>query len=171
MSDTIYLGIDNGLLGAVAALHPDGRVEFHDTPYVEVERKTKSAGKAQRKEYDAAQMVIILRQYAGAFVALERPMVMPSQQINTALSVGIGGGLWQGILSALLLPHEIVPPATWKAAMYRGSGLSTSDKNASRILAARLFPQAAEQLKRVKDDGRAEALLLAEWGRRRHAGG
>jgi len=38
------------------------------------------------------------------------------------------------------------------------------NKNASREVAQALFPSVS--LKRVKDDGRAEALLIAEYGRR-----
>ena len=41
---------------------------------------------------------------------------------------------------------------------------SGSDKNASIVLASRLFPSAS--LARKKDDGRAEALLIAEWAHR-----
>ena len=40
------------------------------------------------------------------------------------------------------------------------------DKDASRLRAIQLFPVVANRLDRKKDDGRAEALLLAEYGRR-----
>jgi hypothetical protein len=44
-------------------------------------------------------------------------------------------------------------------------GLLNSSKGASREKAVNLFPSVESRLTRVKDDGRAEALLLAHYGR------
>jgi crossover junction endodeoxyribonuclease RuvC len=62
------------------------------------------------------------------------------------------------ILAVLGVPHDIVQPASWKrrAGIPPGAG-----KGCSIATACRLLPAAAPQLTRVKDDGRAEALLLA----------
>ncbi|MDO8605136.1 MAG: hypothetical protein Q7R40_01240, partial [Phaeospirillum sp.] len=59
------------------------------------------------------------------------------------------------------------PPGVWK----RTLGLLKADKAASRARAVELYPEVAGRLTRVKDHGRAEALLLAEWLRRSRAGG
>jgi hypothetical protein len=40
----------------------------------------------------------------------------------------------------------------------------STDKNASRALASQYFPDAADQWKLAKQDGRAEAALIAYWG-------
>jgi crossover junction endodeoxyribonuclease RuvC len=40
----------------------------------------------------------------------------------------------------------------------------SSDKEHSRQLANRLFPSLADRLNRKKDDGSAEALLIAKYG-------
>lgn len=50
----------------------------------------------------------------------------------------------------------LVRPATWKSAL----GLS-SDMQESLTMARDLFPGATDMLARVRDDGRAEALLLS----------
>ena len=42
----------------------------------------------------------------------------------------------------------------------------TKDKDSSRARALELWPERAELFKRKKDADRAEAALLAEWGRR-----
>ena len=53
----------------------------------------------------------------------------------------------------------------WK----KGLGLTDSSKayvdkkEASRLMALDLYPELADELKRKKDNGRAEALLLIEW--------
>ena len=50
-------------------------------------------------------------------------------------------------------------PASWK----KHFKLS-KDKGVSRATASQRFPQNAELFKRVKDDGRAEAALIALYG-------
>ncbi len=60
------------------------------------------------------------------------------------------------------LPIEFVSPRVWKKRM----GLTTADKETSRAMAIRMFPLLAKELARKGDDGRAEALLIAEYGRR-----
>lgn len=59
-------------------------------------------------------------------------------------------------------PVHFVTPSVWKAKM----GLLNSSKGASREIARTLYPSCAPSLSRVKDDGRAEALLLAHYGRK-----
>ena len=56
---------------------------------------------------------------------------------------------------------HLVRPRLWKEKL----GLN-SDKNLSLATARTLFPSAEYLLKRKKDDGRAEALLLVEYARR-----
>jgi len=75
-------------------------------------------------------------------------------------SMGHGLGLWEGIISALGLPYELVTPQKWKKAILIGVG---DGKGASIVRALQLFPQVAEELHRKKDHGRAEALLLAAY--------
>jgi crossover junction endodeoxyribonuclease RuvC len=59
----------------------------------------------------------------------------------------------------------LVTPGVWK----RHAGLIGKEKDASRELAARLYPQATLNLK--KHHGRADALLLARYGWDRHRQG
>ena len=64
-----------------------------------------------------------------------------------------------GVCSALRIPVSLVTPSKWK----RDMGL-TADKDQARARAAQLWPGAAKQFARKKDDGRAEAALIALWG-------
>ncbi|KAL4451807.1 hypothetical protein ABPG75_007469 [Micractinium tetrahymenae] len=75
-------------------------------------------------------------------------------------SLGFAMGLLNGLLAVAGIPYERVPATTWK----RGMGLHRSGKEGSIALAGHLLPAAADLLKRKKDHGRAEALLLAAWG-------
>ncbi len=84
---------------------------------------------------------------------------MPRQGIASAFQFGVGFGSVLSVLQALHISLEFVTPAVWK----RAYGLSR-DKHASLFKARLMFPTA--ELNLAKHDGRAEALLIAEYGRR-----
>lgn len=161
----VYVGIDPGLHGAVAAV--DRFSAFRgvwDAPTTIVKR-----GKKSRTVYEAPLMVHILRslqeKYEVQLVGMERVNAMPGQGVTSMFSMGHGFGLWEGIISALGLPLELTVPQVWKKKMLAGG--KGDDKQASIVRAMQLFPAAAPLLARKKDDGRAEALLIAEFFRRR----
>jgi crossover junction endodeoxyribonuclease RuvC len=97
-----------------------------------------------------------------AHAIVERVSAMPRQGIASAFTFGVGFGSILSVLQALHVPLELVTPAVWK----RSFGLS-SDKHASLHKARLLFPTA--ELHLAKHDGRAEALLLANYGLQRRA--
>ena len=68
-------------------------------------------------------------------------------------------GVVEGVLAALHIPVTYVAPATWTKAIGKAQG-----KDASRHRAMELFPEHQQLFKRVMDDGRAEASLIAVWG-------
>jgi hypothetical protein len=75
-----------------------------------------------------------------------------------AFSFGHTFGSILAVLAILGIAHDVVQPASWK----RRAGIpSGAPKAASIATALRLLPDAARTLARKKDDGRAEALLLA----------
>jgi crossover junction endodeoxyribonuclease RuvC len=63
-------------------------------------------------------------------------------------------------IAAHKLPMTLVTPAKWKSYL----GLN-KDKGLSRSLASQRWPAQADLFKRVKDDGRSEACLLALFGK------
>ena len=157
---TAFIGIDPGLDGAVAIISANGTIDIADTPTVNVGK-----GKKVRREHVPAQMVDILRPYlhCNPVAALENVHAMPRQGVRSMFSMGKGMGLWLGILAGLGIPYDLVQPTRWKAAMMDGQG---KEKDASRFRAQQLFSQLASELRRKKDHGRAEALLIAEYRRR-----
>ncbi len=160
------VGIDSGLTGAVAVVDDAGKfVVVHDAPTVEVKK-----GKGKRHLYVESAMAEILWdilgkgtvQSTGCRLVIENVHAMPKQSVVGMFGMGFGLGLWCGIIAALKIPHERVEPRVWKAAM----GLRGDDKGKSIMLASKMFPSAPLTLK--KHDGRAEAIILAEWLRRKH---
>jgi hypothetical protein len=61
------------------------------------------------------------------------------------------------------IPLQDVHSSTWKADVFRGA----SSKDDARVKASQLFPAVANKLTLKKNDGLAEALLIADYGRRR----
>ena len=166
----IYIGIDPGLDGAVGVIGEqagNGCPRVFDTPTLTIE------GEKSKRRYNTAAMAELLRPYVqnvaqfpdvqNALVILESVHSMPKQGVASSFCFGQGLGMWQGIIAALGLPLEMPSPQRWKKEIMADQG---RNKDASRFKAIQLFPTLATQLSRVKDDGRAEALLMAEYGRR-----
>jgi crossover junction endodeoxyribonuclease RuvC len=151
----ICIGIDPGLTGAVGRLN-NGRFEgVLDIPTV-----TKGTGSVKR-EVDPAGVAHILRTASsgsGEFVAvvLERVNAMPGQGVSSVFSLGDSFGSLRAVVAVLGIEMHYVSPVTWKKHFGLGS-----DKELSRALAVKLFPQAELHLKKHAD--RAEALLMARW--------
>ena len=151
----MIIGIDPGLGGAVSVLADDGTlVSMHDTPVL-----TLRTSRGSRQEYDLPALAALLAPYAGpqTHVLIEEAQAMPGQGTRSMFQVGLGMGVWLGILGALGMAHTRVRPGVWKKALRL-----TSDKEQARLRAMQLFPQA--DLRRKKDHGRSEALLLAWYG-------
>jgi crossover junction endodeoxyribonuclease RuvC len=154
----LFAGIDPGLSGAVGLVHEDGSF----AAVVDMPCTLTTTG---RRQVDPAALAEILRQHAPAFVLVERVGPRPKEGAVGAFSFGQTFGGILAVLATLNIPHDLVQPAAWK----RRAGIPPgADKRASVTTAKRLLPDAAGHLARVKDDGRAEALLLAlqAWERR-----
>jgi crossover junction endodeoxyribonuclease RuvC len=152
-----HIGIDPGLSGAIAIISDDSLKVF-DMPTMTVDRN----GKAKR-QVSANELADLLRSCAGndCHVYVERVSAMAGQGVTSVFSFGRSFGMIEGILAALKMPVTFVAPATWVKGVGRGPG-----KDASRARAMELFPMQQEFFKRVKDDGRADAALIAHWGRK-----
>jgi crossover junction endodeoxyribonuclease RuvC len=83
-----------------------------------------------------------------------------------AFAFGRSRGVVEGILGAVGIPATFIAPAAWKRAV----GLSLANKDAARSEAIRRWPTHAALFARVKDDGRAEAALIAVAGMMRQGG-
>jgi crossover junction endodeoxyribonuclease RuvC len=154
---SFIIGIDPGAAGAVAILEPDGSlVQVFDMPAVEVT----VGGKAKRR-VSQEMLAAELRLYNvhGTTAVVEQVGAMPGQGVSSMFAFGEAFGLAKGVLAGLGIPVQSVPPARWKRALGLNSG-----KDAARAKAAATWPQQAGEFKRVKDDGKAEAALIALWG-------
>jgi crossover junction endodeoxyribonuclease RuvC len=90
---------------------------------------------------------------------LEAVHAMPKQGVSSTFKFGMAFGSAITIIERFSKTVHMVTPQKWKKEMKL-----TSDKAQSMAMARELWPLAP--LHRAKDNGRAEALLLAEWYRR-----
>jgi crossover junction endodeoxyribonuclease RuvC len=154
----MILGIDPGASGALAWIDDAGMLlAVEDMPAMDV-----SVGGKMRRRVSAPMLAALIRETMPTRAYVERVAAMPGQGTASMFSFGFSAGLVDGVLAGLNIPVTYVHPAVWKKA----AGLS-ADKGTARYRAAQLFPEQAAKFARVKDDGRAEAALIAQFGRPR----
>lgn len=136
---TTILGIDPGQHGAIAMVCPS--VDVWDMPAT---------------PHDLATLLRTFDPNTTR-VYLEAVHSMPGQGVASTFKFGKGFGEILGVLAALDLRHELVTPMKWKTAM----GLKGKEKAASKRLAQQLYGKVA------RNEGTAEALLIATWGMKR----
>ena len=158
----IVIGIDIGLTGALGMLdHRGGAARIADMPVMA--RQGKAA--YVKNQVNAAGLVELLRDWTNPYdlneihVLIETPIAFPGQHVATTAAAFLTAGLVEGVVAARHYRHTLIAPKEWKKAL----GLSDS-KEQARARAIRLFPALADELKRVKDHNRAEALLIAKYG-------
>lgn len=147
-----FYGIDPGAKGALACINADGTLKFvEDLP---------------DNDEDWVGLLQYPTKLYHTFCALENVHALPGQSTVAGFTFGKNVGKAE-LLATLLSTIEdpmLVTPQKWK----KYFGLDR-DKHKSVELARELFPSASDLLK-VSKDGRAEALLIAEYARLNYEG-
>lgn len=157
---TLILGVDPGLSGAAAALDTtEWSVNVIDTPVLRLAR-----GGKNRNEIDYYGMVRFLQECGEIDHAfIERVQSMPGQGVSSTFAFGRSTGVVIGAVAAHMISITEVAPRKWQNAMDIPVG---AGKDAGRAMAMHLFPKQSDLFARVKDDGRADAVLIAVYGAR-----
>jgi len=154
-------GIDPGLTGASAVLASDGSlVAVDDLPVIR-------DGKLAWIDADALlSRLLEVRGGRPMRAIVERVHAMPRNGSQAAFSQGATLGSILATLQLARASIELVTPQSWKRAAgllpSRPEATDRERKSASLDRARLLFP--AAPLDRVKDHGRAEAILIARHG-------
>jgi len=156
----IIVGIDPGLSGAIASFNPDyNKVIVRDMPTVK--------GKTRGRDLDVEGLLdIAMYHHELDLIVMEKPVLArPGEGRGSIGKFGYTTGLTEGIYRGFNseCAFMLVSPQKWKAHF----GLIGEGKDASRGLAAVRFDD-YEMFKRKKDDGRAEAALMALYGYETH---
>ena len=143
----IICGIDPGITGAISHFI-DGRLdEVIDMPVL--------AGRV-----DGHQLEEMFGFIKPDFFYLEDTQPMPKNGSIASFKLGLNTGIVIGVVQAMHLPLIRVRPATWKRKM----GLIGKPKDAVRGVVVELYPDIADGVRRVKDQGRADAIMIGRYG-------
>ena len=177
----LVIGIDPGVSGAIACGSPPASVPPPTFPagaraasghplgeVVDMPVLRTMSGKRQKNLVDLQGLKEILEKWIRKkgpawemHCFLEEAQAMPGQGIVSTGSYMRGFGAIEGLLAGLGIPYTLVRPQVWKKVMMAGMD---KEKEASIVRAKQLWPSIA--LDRKKDHGRADALLIMEYGRR-----
>lgn len=149
------LGIDPGISGAAAIYNS---LTKEATAMTDLPLKPTKSGK---NEICISSFCFWLEQYTKdiEFAVIEQVHAMPGQGVTSMFRFGEALGILKGVVTSYMIPVFNVRPAVWKTQLRL-----TKDKEHSRNLALRLFPNSAADFAKKSDHGKAEAILLALYG-------
>ena len=102
-------------------------------------------------------------------VYLEKAQAMPTQGVRSMFNYGRHYGMLEGILLGASINYEAVAPQTWTSVMTRDY-LGETGKERALEAVKFLFPDVnllATKRSKKPHDGFVDALLIAEYGKRR----
>jgi crossover junction endodeoxyribonuclease RuvC len=152
----IVAGIDPGKGGCLVVTTGTGVATAYRVPVVKLPKETPAWSEWARTWSTALAFVDL--------IVIEQVGAMPTQGVVSMFNFGRVLGFVHALAAASEnhAPVHFVTPAVWKNKF----GLLKADKSASREKARTLLPLLEPELRRVKDDGVAEAALLAYYGRK-----
>lgn len=149
----VYIGIDPGASGGIGVII--------ETAYNGTDVSVTSFA----LPYSDEIMVDTFTSYPDAKVMVEQVHAMPGNGSTSMFNFGKAFGFILGVLAAYKVPYQMVPPTKWKREFS-----VTADKKTSIACCKRLFPTVELRRNahcRTDHDGMAEALLIAEYARRK----
>jgi len=156
----LIIGVDIGATGALALLDEGGELlAVEDMP-------TLNDGPAGRRAVNAPLLAEIVTRWRADRAFVEYVGARPGEGAVGAFAFGRSRGVVEGVLGACSVPAALIAPAAWKRLVGIPAGRDGA-KDAARSEAIRRWPAQAALFARVKDDGRAEAALIAIAGMKR----
>lgn len=167
ISIPIFVGIDGGLNGGI--------VVIDDTQKVLVKGIMPTIKVKGKKEFDVNGIVNLFLNLKKTYgkeihVALEQAHVRPISGKRACFTTGGGYYLIRGILTALGISYEIVPPKKWQKEILEGLGSDT--KAASIMYCKQKWPQvhwAATERSTKGHDGLTDAACMSIYCFRRNS--
>ena len=152
----IVLGVDIGVSGAIAVLSGGVLIEVHDMPVLR-------DGPNRRATINAPLLAEILAKSHAELAYVEWVGPRPQEGPVGAFAFGRARGVVEGVCAALNIPVELITSPAWKRLVGVPPGKDGA-KDLARSKAIARWPDKAGLFARAKDDGRAEAGLIAVAG-------
>lgn len=154
----MILAIDPGFSGAVVILSHAADLIF------------KSVMPLVGKQLDFHGLTETLSKFKIQHCILEKAQSFPKQGVASAFNYGRHFGHLEGLVTMLKLPYTLVPPSVWTKELHQGIEKELPSKQKSLMAVNRLFPKLdlrANERCKIPHDGIVDALLIAEYGRRK----
>jgi len=172
-----YAGIDLGFSGAIAVISSEGKVvDIQEIPTLKV-----IINKKERNAFDvsACSMLVfnLLSTCDMVFVEKVQPVMAKFGASSGASNFHLGYclGMFQMAMETMKVRYELVKPKEWQkhfGIIRPKDDDKWNTKGAAYQVAKGLFPDAELTTKRGRVlDGRSDALLIAEYGKRKITGG
>lgn len=147
----IFIGIDPGKQGAIGIIFAGNRYKVIDMPL------------CSDTSIDAVAFQDSVKPcFKDTFCIIEKAQPMPKQGVVSVFNYGKGYGKIISVLECLKISFQEIRSSKWKKEFEL-----SSDKSKSVAMAKKLFPDLSFTTPRGRLlDGRAEAMLLAEYARR-----
>jgi crossover junction endodeoxyribonuclease RuvC len=153
----LVIGIDPGLHGGIA-FRKNEAMRVEPLPTFKI-----SKGNGSRQILNLTDLAAMIddqtKDESKVQVFLEYVSSSPQMGVTSAFNFGEGFGAIKGIIAAYFLPITLVTPVVWKRALK-----VSKNKDDSRNRASQLMPTYAHHWARHKDDGLAEAAMIALYG-------
>jgi hypothetical protein len=177
--NTMIIGIDIGLMGAIACIDEDGKfVGVWDTPIVKIPKMVGKKGKEVKKIVSAYNLSGISQIFNNLIAPyIQRPfkcfieealIIMGGGKkrfnVKTNISLARCQGIFEGVSTSYGMNPSTVDPRIWQK-HFGISGKNGDTGDQSIAIAKSLFPDVEFETKRGRKlDGRSDALLLAYYG-------
>jgi hypothetical protein len=155
------IGVDLGFNGAIVCLYGD-YLRIEDMPIIE----TKVKGK-KRKEYDIEKIdeILSLMHFRQTTVFIEKAQIRPHGfNIQGNLSLARCEAIFSTIFTLRIVPFRLVTPKEWQK-FFKISGKKDDTKKQSVEIAKNLYGVELVTPRGRLLDGRADALLIAKYGK------
>lgn len=155
----IYIGVDPGVNGGIAAIQEDDAFckVIYTVPMPKVGNVVDFAAAADFLDFH------------NCIAYVEKVHSMPKQGVSTMFKFGfVTGGIY-GVLATLKIPVMEVTPSQWKRFVLKG--LDNKDKDSSAIFCRRMFPDVsllATERSLKAHSGMADALCIAYYALKKH---
>lgn len=148
-------GVDPGASGGIVYLGDDPIT--YEMPVFLITK-----GKSQRRQINIPAFIEIFEDNRPEHVFIEKVSAQFGNGASAAFSFGWNCSIVEVTMCALKIPFTYVTPMTWKKAMD-----CPADKDGARQRASQLLPALAHNWSLKRQDGVAEAALIALYGIRK----
>ena len=162
-----FIGIDPGLQGGIATIHESGEITILAMPTLKIGKK-RMLDNASLAGTFSLPNILDIKSYA----ILEQQQAMPKQGVTSMFSIGYGFGTLKQCLVDFNIPHEVVRAQTWQKE-FDISGRKGNTKAQALQICQSLFPNLnllATERSKKPHEGIVDAVLIAEFARRRYGG-